>query len=222
MNKMFIYTSSENYEESGDGIGLDLLTTSYQPCVSYPWGSGLVRRKEQPFKTHLPWVSEECPRRFLGIIISQYSEYFQVQQITSCDDVSVFCLSIWRIFHRFLYNYPITFLKPWTSTDRFICDVAVGQFSLFSVSKHFWGTFISSWGPCLQHFIWHASPLPIRTCSKGHFTHEPRAVTVKLWEPKRKCQKAVPTHLQDHLVWSRTLNQMLFQWIPIHGGPPIW
>ena len=28
--------------------------------------------------------------------------------------------------------------------------------------------------------------------TKGHFTHEPRAVTMKLWEPKRKCSKAVP------------------------------
>jgi len=60
------------------------------------------------------------------------------------------------------------------------------------------------------------------TMSEGHFTHEPRAVTMKLWEPKRKCPKAVRTHLQNHLVWSqtlkcrvkvicdRTLNQMLF------------
>jgi hypothetical protein len=43
--------------------------------------------------------------------------------------------------------------------------------------------------------------------SKGHFTHEPRAVTMKLWEPKRKCPKAaVPTHLQNHVVWSRILD----------------
>ena len=26
--------------------------------------------------------------------------------------------------------------------------------------------------------------------TKGHVTHEPRAVTMKLWEPKRKCPKA--------------------------------
>ena len=31
--------------------------------------------------------------------------------------------------------------------------------------------------------------------------HEPRAVTMKLWEPKRKCPKAVPTHLQNRAVW---------------------
>ena len=41
---------------------------------------------------------------------------------------------------------------------------------------------------------------------KGHFTHKPRAVTMKLWEPKRKCPKAVPTHLQNHVVWSQTLK----------------
>ena len=41
---------------------------------------------------------------------------------------------------------------------------------------------------------------------KGHFTHEPRAVTMKLWEPQRKCPKAVPTHLHNHAVWSRTLE----------------
>ena len=37
-------------------------------------------------------------------------------------------------------------------------------------------------------------------------THEPRAVTIKLWKPIRKCLKAVPRHLQNHVVWSRTFN----------------
>ena len=44
----------------------------------------------------------------------------------------------------------------------------------------------------------------------------------KLWEPKRKCPKAIPNHLQNHVVWPQTLkrsvkvicdwalNQMLF------------
>ena len=41
---------------------------------------------------------------------------------------------------------------------------------------------------------------------KGHFTHEPRAVTMKLWEPNRKCPKAVPTHLHNHVVLSRALK----------------
>ena len=50
-------------------------------------------------------------------------------------------------------------------------------------------------------------------------------------KPKRKCPKAVPTHLQNHVVWSRTLkisvkdicdwvlNQMLFQLFSIYAGP---
>ena len=42
--------------------------------------------------------------------------------------------------------------------------------------------------------------------SKGHLTNEPRAVTMKAWEPKRKSPKAVPTHLQNHVVWSRILK----------------
>ena len=33
---------------------------------------------------------------------------------------------------------------------------------------------------------------------KGHFTHKPRVVTMKLWEPKR--------HIQYHVVWSWALK----------------
>jgi len=29
---------------------------------------------------------------------------------------------------------------------------------------------------------------------------------MRLWEPKRKCPKAIPTHLQNHVVWSWTLK----------------
>jgi hypothetical protein len=32
---------------------------------------------------------------------------------------------------------------------------------------------------------------------QGHFTYEPRAVTMKLWGPTRKCPKAVLTHFQN-------------------------
>jgi hypothetical protein len=42
--------------------------------------------------------------------------------------------------------------------------------------------------------------------SKGHFTHEARAMTMKLWEPKRKRPEVVPRHLQNHVVWSRILK----------------
>ena len=41
---------------------------------------------------------------------------------------------------------------------------------------------------------------------KGHFTHEPRAVTMKLCESERKCAKAVSIHLQNRVLWSRTLK----------------
>ena len=41
---------------------------------------------------------------------------------------------------------------------------------------------------------------------KGHFTHKPRAMTMKFWKPKRKCLKVVLTHLQNHVVWSQTLK----------------
>ena len=42
--------------------------------------------------------------------------------------------------------------------------------------------------------------------TKGHFTHKPRFVTRKLWEPKRVCPKAVPRHLQTRVVWSQILK----------------
>jgi hypothetical protein len=45
------------------------------------------------------------------------------------------------------------------------------------------------------------SPILIRATS-----HEPRAVTMKLWEPKSKWPKAIPRHFQNHVVWSRILK----------------
>ena len=73
------------------------------------------------------------------------------------------------------------------------------------------------------------SPNPI---TKGHFTHEPRAVTMKLWEPTRKGSVPRPsqTHLWNHAVLSRTLecgvkaicdralNHMLFRCIFYSSG----
>ena len=49
--------------------------------------------------------------------------------------------------------------------------------------------------------------------TKGHFTHEPRAVIVRLWEPKRKCPKAVPRHIHNHVVWSRTLECSVWSYV---------
>ena len=42
--------------------------------------------------------------------------------------------------------------------------------------------------------------------SKGQFTYEPRAVTMKLRELKRNWLKTVPRHLQNHVLWSQTLK----------------
>ena len=51
---------------------------------------------------------------------------------------------------------------------------------------------------------------------KGHFTHKPRAMTIKLWEPQRKCPNFILRYLQNHVVWSRTLKygvtQYSFKW----------
>jgi hypothetical protein len=41
---------------------------------------------------------------------------------------------------------------------------------------------------------------------EGYFTHEPRDVTMQLWEPKRESPKTIPRHLQNHVVWSQTLK----------------
>ena len=47
----------------------------------------------------------------------------------------------------------------------------------------------------------HGCLVPLRVTS--HTSQEPWPW---LWEPKRKCPKAVPRHLQNHVVWSRTLK----------------
>ena len=54
-------------------------------------------------------------------------------------------------------------------------------------------------------------------CAKGHFTHKPRAVTMKLWEPKRECPKVIPRHLQNLGVWSRPSGVV---WTHMWPGPP--
>jgi hypothetical protein len=55
------------------------------------------------------------------------------------------------------------------------------------------------WGTCKFHKlmvrIWNLLVL------KGHFAHEPRAMTMKFWEPERKCPKAIPRHFQNHVLW---------------------
>ena len=60
---------------------------------------------------------------------------------------------------------------------------------------------------------YHGHPITLLACKgpsrwhcKGHFTHEPRAVTMTWWEPKGKCAKAILRHLRNHVVWSRILK----------------
>ena len=50
------------------------------------------------------------------------------------------------------------------------------------------------------------TPTYLKHLVKGHFTPMPRVVTTKLGEPKRNCPKAIPRHLQYHVVWSWILK----------------
>ena len=46
--------------------------------------------------------------------------------------------------------------------------------------------------------------------TKGHFTQKPRAVTKKLWEPERKCPKAISRHLKFVSITSMVKRCHLF------------
>ena len=54
-------------------------------------------------------------------------------------------------------------------------------------------------------FAW-TVPWPFNLVCEGHFAHKSSPMNMKLWEPKRKSPKAVPTHLQTHVVWSWVLK----------------
>ena len=54
--------------------------------------------------------------------------------------------------------------------------------------------------------------------TKGPFTHNPKAVTMRLRQPKKKCWKAIPRHLQNHVVRSRTLKRSVKSYVT---GPSI-
>jgi hypothetical protein len=72
------------------------------------------------------------------------------------------------------------------------------------------------WAPCSCNPFFELpswSIAKLGDLTKGHFTHEPRAVTVWLWEPRRKCPMAVPTRLQDHVVWSQTLKRTMKSYV---------
>ena len=59
---------------------------------------------------------------------------------------------------------------------------------------------------------WDLGPLHTRATSRDH----------EIVRAQRKGPKAVPTHIQNHVVWSRALNQMLYQWNSIHAGSRTW
>ena len=92
------------------------------------------------------------------------------------------------------------------STLQILNNFMIEVFMIFIVGCKFWVLRNSSQQLCgnLLSKTIHQS---VSTDNyEGHFTQEPRAVTMKLWEPKRKCPKAVPIHLQSHVLWSRTLK----------------
>jgi hypothetical protein len=62
----------------------------------------------------------------------------------------------------------------------------------------------ATWAPILFKHYFYAQYKAME--SQGHFTHEPRAMTMKLREPKRKCPKAIPAHLQIHVQWGTNQN----------------
>ena len=88
-----------------------------------------------------------------------------------------------------------------TSQASFCC-----KWRIYIIVRKMFGSWMIKYNnPCYLFqsiWIW----IWISVVLKGHFTHEPRAVTMKLWEPKRKCPQVAPRHLQNHVVWSRILN----------------
>ena len=80
----------------------------------------------------------------------------------------------------------------------------------------------------LIHTLW---GLSVEWWLCNHFTHEPRAVTMKLWEPKKEVFKGRPDMLPKScsvgsghgllsVVWGHIWpgpQPMLFQWVSIHA-----
>ena len=75
------------------------------------------------------------------------------------------------------------------------------------------------------HFLLgpHSSMVPaLGSCVKWpYFTHEPRAGTMELWEPKRNCPKAIPTwsKSRDHDQSVQRLSQMISEFLWRGPGP---
>ena len=68
-------------------------------------------------------------------------------------------------------------------------------------------------GECYMAYADHFYGFSVLTMYKGHFTHEPRAVTMKLRKPKRKCPKAAQHNLQNHVVRSWILKCNVKSWV---------
>ena len=88
-------------------------------------------------------------------------------------------------------------------------------------------------GGNMLRLYWRLTTSSLVSRHEGHFTHKPRAVTMEFWESKRKCPRAVPSHLYNHVVRPRTLecsvksyvtksSTKCYLWISIHVGPNTW
>jgi hypothetical protein len=105
------------------------------------------------------------------------------------------------------YQSPFTFLSGNTILTSKMCNyLNIGKREGIKFTTYPFFDFFFLSENIFVWFIWlpHACQIPYLPL--GHFTREPRAVTMKLWEPNRKCSKAVPTHLQNHVAWSQTLE----------------
>ena len=52
----------------------------------------------------------------------------------------------------------------------------------------------------------HTEIEPTQETHEGHFKTRAKSHDHEIVRPKRKCPKVVPTHLQHHVVWSRTFE----------------
>jgi hypothetical protein len=76
-------------------------------------------------------------------------------------------------------------------------------------------SFQNSWSSLSNYALSNLEPTlsDVTTNSEGHFTHKPRAVTMRLEVPKRKRRKADPIHLQNHVVWSQVLERSVKSYV---------
>ena len=134
---------------------------------------------------------------FCGIIGWDY--WVRVQEswesntpLNSCSVILNNLYEAHQVWNLLVDNVLVVTLIICISHNHFICQTFVNisaSVFLHTQSSNFKWACSSCW--CLPN---------------GYFIHEPRAVTIKLWELKRKCLKAVPNHFQNHVMWSWALN----------------